>query len=100
MTNSTPKLERPKWTRKSAAHQVRPVYQVRSVHQVRSAYPVPKDAQRLIAKWELLGRPAIDLQPGVSISNLERWLNHWPAPQAHLGRVREYLYVDDSALPL
>ena len=54
----------------------------------------------MIARWELLGRPAIDLQPGVSISNLERWLNHWPTRRAHLGRVREYLYVDDSALPL
>ena len=88
MTNSAPKRERPKWPRKSP------------VHQVRYAHPVPKDAQRMIARWELLGRPAIDLQPGVSISNLERWLNHWPTPRAHLGRVREYLYVDDSALPL
>ena len=88
MTKSAPIRERPKRPRLS------PVRPVRSVH------PAPKDAQRLIARWELLGRPAIDLQPGVSISNLERWLNHWPTPRAHLGRVREYLYVNDSALPL
>ncbi len=88
MTNSTLERQRPAWQHKPAA---RPV---------RSVHPAPKDAQRLIAKWEQLGRPAIDLQPGVSISNLERWLNHPPAPRAHLGRVREYLYVNDSALPL
>ncbi len=69
-----------------------------------SAYPaaqknngsmVPTDAPRMIARWERLGRPAIELEPGVIVSNLERWLyNNPPAPGPTLGRIREYLYVD------
>lgn len=58
-------------------------------------FAVPADATRMIARWERLGRPAIELEPGVIISNLERWLyNNPPAPGATLGRIREFLYVD------
>lgn len=57
--------------------------------------PVPADAARMIARWERLGRPAIELEPGVIVSNLERWLyNNPPAPGSTLGRIREFLYVD------
>lgn len=56
---------------------------------------LPSDAGRMIARWERLGRPAIELQPGVLVSNLERWLlNNTSASAASLGRIREYLYVD------
>ena len=64
---------------------------------------LPADAHRMIARWETLGRPCIDLQPGISISNLERWLHKsLPAPRSHLGIVREYLFIDSAdsaALP-
>ena len=56
---------------------------------------LPADAQRMIDRWRELGRPSIELEPGVIISNLERWLyNNPPAPGAWLGRVREYLYIE------
>ena len=56
---------------------------------------IPADAARMIARWERLGRPAIELEPGVIVSNLERWLyNNPPASGATLGRIREFLYVD------
>lgn len=56
---------------------------------------VPADAPRMIARWERLGRPAIELEPGVIVSNLERWLrNNPPASGPTLGRIREFLYVD------
>ena len=56
---------------------------------------VPADAARMIARWERLGRPAIELEPGVIVSNLERWLyNNPPASGSTLGRIREFLYVD------
>ena len=56
---------------------------------------VPADAPRMITRWERLGRPAIELEPGVIISNLERWLyNNPPASGSTLGRIREFLYVD------
>jgi hypothetical protein len=49
----------------------------------------------MIARWERLGRPAVELEPGVIISNLERWLyNNPPASGSTLGSIREYLYVD------
>lgn len=55
----------------------------------------PADAPRMIARWERLGRPTIELEPGVIVSNLERWLYNNPAaPGSSLGRIREYLYVD------
>jgi hypothetical protein len=58
-------------------------------------FMVPTDAPRMIARWERLGRPAIELEPGVIVSNLERWLyNNPPATGSTLGRIREYLYVD------
>ena len=64
---------------------------------------LPADAHRMIDRWETLGRPCIDLQPGISISNLERWLHKsLPAPRSHLGIVREYLFIDSAdtaALP-
>ena len=56
---------------------------------------VPADASRMIGRWERLGRPAIELEPGVVVSNLERWLyNNPPASGSTLGRIREFLYVD------
>ena len=58
-------------------------------------FAVPADAPRMIARWERLGRPAIELEPGVIVSNLERWLyNNPPASGSTLGRIREFLYVD------
>jgi hypothetical protein len=68
------------------------------VNSIASANPtdfIPSDAPRMISRWADLGRPAIELEPGVIISNLERWLfNNPTATGAHLGRIREYLYVD------
>ena len=56
---------------------------------------LPADAWRMIERWRELGCPLIELQPGVVISNLERWLhNNPPASGVRLGRVREYLYVE------
>ena len=56
---------------------------------------IPADAPRMISRWERLGRPAIELEPGVIVSNLERWLyNNPPASASTLGRIREFLYVD------
>ena len=58
-------------------------------------HPIPTDASRMLFRWDELGRPAIELEPGVIISNLERWLyNNPPASGGQLGRIREYLYVD------
>ena len=58
-------------------------------------YPALVDAPRMIFRWEELGQPAIELEPGVVISNLERWLNNnLPASGTHLGRIREYLYIE------
>ena len=55
----------------------------------------PADADRMINRWERLGRPAIELEPGVLVSNLERWLlNNSPAAATSLARIREYLYID------
>ena len=62
---------------------------------VNTNFAVPADAPRMIARWERLGRPAIELEPGVIVSNLERWLyNNPPASGSTLGRIREFLYVD------
>ena len=59
----------------------------------------PADARRMIARWEQLERPAIELEPGVIVTNLERWLyNNPPATPTRLGRVREYLYIDTLQL--
>ena len=60
-----------------------------------TSFAVPADAARMIARWERLGRPAIELEPGVIVSNLELWLhNNPPASGSTLGRIREFLYVD------
>ena len=60
-----------------------------------TSFAVPADTARMIARWERLGRPAIELEPGVVVSNLERWLyNNPPASGSTLGRIREFLYVD------
>ena len=62
-------------------------------------YLIPVDAPRMVSRWEELGRPAIELEPGVIVSNLERWLfNNPPSTGAHLGRIREYLYIDTFGL--
>ena len=62
---------------------------------VNTTLAIPADAGRMIARWERLGRPAIELEPGVIVSNLERWLyNNPPASGSTLGRIREFLYVD------
>ena len=62
---------------------------------IKSNLALPADAPRMIARWERLGKPAIELEPGVIVSNLERWLhNNPPASGSTLGRVREFLYVD------
>ena len=60
-----------------------------------ATHSLPSDTPRMISRWDELGHPAIELEPGVIISNLERWLfNNPPASGAQLGRIREYLYVD------
>ena len=62
---------------------------------VNSHFEVPADAPRMIGRWERLGRPVIELEPGVIVSNLERWLYNNPtASGSALGRIREFLYVD------
>ena len=41
---------------------------------------LPSDTGRMIARWRALGCPYIELDAGVVISNLERWLyNNAPA---------------------
>lgn len=56
---------------------------------------LPSDAGRMIARWRALGCPYIELDAGVVISNLERWLyNNAPHSVVWLARVREYLYID------
>ena len=68
---------------------------VYSAARVNTNLSVPADAARMIARWERLGQPAIELEPGVVVSNLERWLyNNPPASGSTLGRIREFLYVD------
>ena len=68
---------------------------VYSTARANTSFAVPADAARMIARWERLGRPAIELEPGVIVSNLERWLyNNPPASGSTLGRIREFLYVD------
>ncbi len=58
-------------------------------------YLTPADAPRMISRWEELARPAIELEPGVIVSNLERWLySNPPATRGQLGRIRDYLYVE------
>lgn len=56
---------------------------------------LPSDTGRMIGRWRSLGCPYIELDAGVVISNLERWLyNNGPHSGALLARVREYLYID------
>ena len=56
---------------------------------------LPSDAGRMIARWRTLGCPYIELEPGVVISNLERWLyNNAPHPGPWLALIREYLYIE------
>lgn len=60
-----------------------------------SARGLPSDAGRMIDRWYELGCPFVELEAGVVISNLERWLyNNPPHPGVWLARVREYLYID------
>ena len=60
---------------------------------------LPSDSARMIDRWHDLGCPFIELEPGVVISNLERWLyNNLPHSGALLARVREYLYLDTFGL--
>jgi hypothetical protein len=58
------------------------------------------DATELLAQWEALGCPQIPLSPGVSISNLKKWINtHIPGQlsEEHLAVVRRFLW---EGLPL
>ena len=58
-------------------------------------YLPPADAPRMISRWEELDRPAIELEPGVIVSNLERWIyNNPPVTRGQLGCIRDYLYVE------
>ena len=58
-------------------------------------YGLPADAQRMIYRWRALGCPYIELDAGVVVSNLERWLyNNAPHSGVLLARVREYLFID------
>ena len=60
-----------------------------------SAPALPADAARMIARWREVDCPYIELDAGVVISNLERWLyNNAPHTRVCLARVREYLYID------
>lgn len=70
----------------------------RGVNPNSNSTTLPADAARMIARWRQLGCPAIELEPGIIVTNLERWLhNNPPAAPARLGRVREYLYIDTLA---
>ena len=56
---------------------------------------LPSDGQRMIDRWRELGCPLIEMESGVVISNLERWLyNNASYSGVWLARVREYLYID------
>lgn len=58
-------------------------------------WQLPADGLRMIERWRELGCPLIELQPGVVVSNLERWLyQNPPARGGWLARVREYLYIE------
>lgn len=58
-------------------------------------HDLPSDAGRMLARWRSLGCPYIELDAGVVVSNLERWLyNDAPHSGVWLARVREYLYID------
>ena len=62
---------------------------------------LPTDAERMIARWRALGCPYIELDSGVVVSNLERWLyNNAPHSGVWLARVREYLYIDTYGVGL
>ncbi len=54
----------------------------------------PKDAEVLLERWESMGSPEITLSPGVSISNLKKWLYpDWPGERLNeqLDTVRDFL---------
>ena len=56
---------------------------------------IAPDAEDLMAQWEALGCPQIPLSPGVSISNLKKWIDsHIPSPLSdeHLATVRRFLW--------
>ncbi len=56
---------------------------------------LPADAARMIYRWRQLGCPFIEIESGMVITNLERWLyNNPPQPGARMARAREYLYID------
>ena len=62
---------------------------------------LPMDTARMIDRWRALGCPYIELDAGVVISNLERWLyNNAPHSGVCLARVREYLYIDTYGVGL
>ena len=66
-----------------------------------TAAEAPSDAVRMISRWRELGSPYIELEAGVVISNLERWLcNNGPHSGACLARVREYLFIDTYGVGL
>ena len=66
-----------------------------AVYAQAAATDLPDDAGRMIARWRALGCPYIELDAGVVVSNLERWLyNDAPHSGVWLARVREYLYID------
>jgi hypothetical protein len=70
------------------------ILQLLTTHSEASSWPVP-DAQELLARWEALGCPQIPLSPGVSISNLRKWINsHIPGQlcEEHLTVVRQFLW--------
>ena len=48
---------------------------------------IPSDGAALLVRWEELGRPMILLSPGLSISNLETWLD----PNTRTSRSVEHL---------
>ena len=54
----------------------------------------PPDADALLGQWRDLGQPELQLSPGITIHNLERWfypqVPHEP-PYREVRRVREQL---------
>jgi hypothetical protein len=55
----------------------------------------PEDARELLRLWEELGRPKMAVSPGITISNLGKWLNaDWwsEQPEKHLSVVRRFLW--------
>jgi hypothetical protein len=63
----------------------------------------PEDTRDLLQLWEELGQPEIAVSPGITISNLSKWLDAdwWSEPPGnHLAVVRRFLWEGLPAEPM